>query len=52
MDNFRIEHYIYDGNKITKVSELDKKDAQRWKTELEARALSEYYGRKIIISKI
>ena len=51
MDEFCIEFYI-DGieEKNTKLSNLNEKDIEQWKKDLEARALGEYYKKKIKIS--
>lgn len=53
MNEFRIELYIDRGEEQnTKLSNLDKKNMNQWKRDLEARALSEYYNKKIKISDI
>ena len=48
MDDFRIEYYI-DGkyNQNIKLSDLNEKDMEEWKKDMESRALSEYYNKKI-----
>ena len=52
MDDFRIEYYIDigDGQNI-KLSSLNEKDMEEWKKDMEARALSEYYNKKIKIKQ-
>jgi len=51
MNEFRVELYI-DSRELqnTELSNLDEKDINQWKTELEERALGEYYNKKIKIS--
>lgn len=52
MDEFRVEYYIDTGDeKKIKFSELSKKDKERWKKDMESRAISEYYNKKIKISE-
>ena len=50
LDDYRIEYYIKkeDGQNI-KLSDLNEKDIEQWKKDMEARALSEYYKKKIKI---
>ena len=51
MNEFRVELYIDSGElQNTELSKLDEKDINQWKTELEERALGEYYNKKIKIS--
>lgn len=52
MDDFRMEYYkdIGDGQNI-KLSSLNEKDMEEWKKDMEARALSEYYNKKIKIKQ-
>ena len=51
MNEFRVELYIDSGElQKTELSNLDEKDINQWKTELEERALGEYYNKKIKIS--
>lgn len=54
MDDFRIEYYIKVGDEQNiKLSDLNEKDKEEWKKDMEARALSEYYNKKVkIIQKI
>lgn len=40
-----------DEDENVKSLKLNEKNKQEWKEEMEARALSEYYKRKIIISE-
>ena len=50
MNEFRVELYIDNGEgENTKLSNLDEKDINQWKMELEERALDEYYNKKIKI---
>ncbi len=50
MNEFRVELYIDNGEgENTKLSNLDEKDINQWKMELEERALGEYYNKKIKI---
>lgn len=50
MDDFRIEYYIDNGDdQNIKLSSLNEKDMEEWKKDMEARALSEYYNKKIKI---
>ena len=51
MNEFRVELYIDSGEtKNTEISDLDEKNINQWKIELEERALGEYYNKKIKIS--
>ncbi len=51
MNEFCVELYIDNGEKQNiELSNLDEKDINQWKTELEERALGEYYNKKIKIS--
>lgn len=53
MNEFRVEYYIDNGEEQNiKVSGLNEKDMEEWKKDMEARALSEYYNKKIKIQKI
>lgn len=48
MCDFRIECYIDSGDeKNIKISDLNEKDMKEWKKDMESRALSEYYNKKI-----
>lgn len=48
MDDFRIEYYIDSkDNQNIKLSDLNEKDMEEWKKDMESRALSEYYNKKI-----
>ncbi len=50
MNEFHIELYIDSGeSQNTELSNLDEKYINQWKTELEERALGEYYNKKIKI---
>ncbi len=50
MDEFRIEFYIDSGdNQNIKLSGLNEKDMEQWKKDMEARALNEYYNKKVKI---
>lgn len=51
MDDFRIEYYIDSkDNQNIKLSDLNEKDMEEWKKDMETRALSEYYKQKIKIT--
>ena len=51
MNEFRVELYIDGENEENiQITSLDEKEMEQWKIELETRALSEYYNRKIKIS--
>lgn len=53
MNEFRVECFIEDNdNKITKLSNLKKKEIEIWKRSTEKRALSEYYNKKVEILNI
>ena len=48
MNEFNVEYYIDSGdNQIIKISGLNEKDMEQWKKDMEERALSEYYNKKI-----
>lgn len=50
MDEFRIEFYMDSGdNQNIKLSGLNEKDMEQWKKDMEARALNEYYNKKVKI---
>ena len=51
MNEFVVELFIdsEDGEKI-EFSSLSEKDMEQWKKDMEARALGEYYNKKIKIS--
>ena len=52
MDDFRVEFYIDDGNlRNTKLSKLTGKEFEQWKKDMETRALSKYYNKKIKIKQ-
>lgn len=52
MEDFRIEYYIDSGDgQITELSSINEKETE-WKKDMEERALSEYYNKKIKVSKI
>jgi len=49
---FSVEYYIADNDgENTKLSALYKKDIEKWKIDMETRALTEYYNRKIKIEQ-
>lgn len=50
MNEFRIELFLNSGKEENEeFSNLSEKDMEQWKKDMEARALSEYYKRKIKI---
>ena len=50
MNAFRVERYIDNGNKEnTNFLNLNEKEVNQWKKDIEARALSEFYNTKIKI---
>ena len=52
MNEYCIEVFIEsDEDENVKSLNLNEENKQEWKEEMEARALSEYYKRKIIISE-
>lgn len=52
VNEFRVECYVSsDDMQKTKLSNLDKKDIDQWKRDIEARGLSEYYHKKVKVSK-
>ena len=52
MNEFNIEYYIDSGDdQNIKLSGLNEKDVEQWKKDMEARALSEYYNKKIKIKQ-
>jgi hypothetical protein len=53
MNEFKVELYIDNGNEENiKISRLNENETEHWKKNMEARALSEYYKRKITTQKI
>lgn len=53
MDSFKIEYLIADDKeKSVKISSLNKKEMIQWRRDMEARALSKYYKRKIEIKDL
>lgn len=51
MDEYTVEVFIAnDADENIVLSNLDEKYINQWKTELEERALGEYYNKKIKIS--
>ena len=49
---FSVEYYTADNDEEnTKLSALYKKDIEKWKIDMETRALTEYYNRKIKIEQ-
>lgn len=52
MDDFCVECYIDNGNlRNIKLSKLTEKEFEQWKKDMETRALSEYYNKKIKIKQ-
>ncbi len=49
MEDFRVEYYIDNGGQITDFSSMNEKETEQWKKDMEERALSEYYNKKIKI---
>ena len=49
MNEFRVELFIDSREKDIKLSNLNEKEMEQWKKDMEARALSEYYKKKIKI---
>ncbi len=50
MDEYKVEFFIVsDNEQNTKLSSLNEKEMEQWRKDLETRALSEYYNRKIKI---
>ena len=50
MDEYKVEFFIAsDDEQEVKLTNLNEKDIERWKRELEEQALFEYYNRKIKI---
>ena len=53
MNEFVVELFIDSGDKENmQLSGLNEKDKEQWKKVMEARALSEYYNKKIKIEQI
>ena len=51
MNEFTVEYFIVSDEKQNiKISSLNEKEMEQWKTELEERALGEYYNKEIKIS--
>ena len=51
MNEFRLECYVHsDDNQNTKILNLNEKDINQWRKKIEARALTEYYNKKIEVS--
>lgn len=51
MDGYRVEFFVADDDGEEKeFLELNEKDTNQWKKDLEARALSEYYNKKVKVS--
>jgi len=50
MNEFRVELFIDSGEEDIKLSSMNEKEMEQWKKNMELRALSEYYKRKIKIS--
>lgn len=52
MKDYSIEYYIDNGDgQSIKLSALNEKDIKEWRKNMEARALSEYYNKKIKIKQ-
>ncbi len=50
MNEFRVELFIDSGeNKKKEFSSMKEKEMEKWKKDMETRALSEYHNRKIKI---
>lgn len=48
MDDYNIEYCIdNEDGRIIKLSGLNDKDLKEWRKDMEARALSEYYNKKV-----
>ena len=48
MDDYNIEYCIDNGDeRVIKLSGLNDKDLKEWRKDMEARALSEYYNKKV-----
>ena len=48
MDDYNIEYFIDNGDgQIIKLSVLNEKDLKEWRKDMEARALSGYYNKKV-----
>ena len=51
MDEYKVEVFIAnDEDENIVISNLDEKDTEQWKKDMEVRALSEYYKQKIKIA--
>ena len=52
MNEFIVELFVDKGeNQYIKLSSLNENDMEEWKKDMEARALSEYYNKKIKIKQ-
>ena len=52
MNEFIVELFVDKGeNQDIKLSSLNEKDMEEWKKDMELRALSEYYNKKIKIKQ-
>ena len=50
MNGFKVERYVdSEGKENTKFLNLNEKEVNQWKKDIEARALSEFYNKKIKI---
>ena len=49
MEDYCVEYYIDNGVQITELSSMNEEETEQWKKDMEERALSEYYNRKIKI---
>ncbi len=53
MDEYKVEVFIAnDEDENIVISNLDEKEMEQWKKDMEARALGEYYNKKIKIEQI
>jgi len=53
MDEYKVEVFIAnDEDENIVLSNLDEKEMEQWKKDMEARALGEYYNKKIKIEQI
>ena len=51
MNEFRVELFVAsDDDRDIKLSSLDEDEMEKWKEDMEVRALSEYYKQKIKIA--
>ena len=50
MDEYKVELFIDSGEENIELSALSENDIEQWKKDMEARALSAYYNKKIKIA--